>query len=73
MEEADKNADRIAVIDHGTLIAMGTALELKQSTGTETLEGAFLKITGDTIREEGANAVDALRQMGRAWGGGGRR
>ncbi len=73
MEEADKNAQRLAIIDHGKIIAAGTGAELKSQTGTDTLEGAFLKITGDTIREEGANAVDNLRQMGRAWGGGGRR
>lgn len=73
MEEADKNATRLAVIDHGKIIASGTGDELKKQTGTDSLENAFLKITGDTIRDEGANAVDALRQMGRAWGGGGRR
>ena len=73
MEEADKNAERVAIIDHGKIIASGTGEELKKQTGTQTLEDAFLKLTGDTIRDEGANAVDALRQMGRAWGGGGRR
>jgi ABC-2 type transport system ATP-binding protein len=38
LEEADLLADDIAVIDHGTLIARGTALELKQRTGGERLE-----------------------------------
>jgi ABC-2 type transport system ATP-binding protein len=70
MEEADKNAKRIAIIDHGKMIASGTGAELKAQTGAATLEDAFLKITGETIREEGANSVDALRQMGRVWGGG---
>ena len=38
LEEADLLADDIAVLDHGKLIARGTALELKQRTGGERLE-----------------------------------
>src|ERR1700728_1177621 len=42
MDEADRVAHRIAVIDHGKLVAQGTPREIKDSTGTETLEDAFL-------------------------------
>jgi ABC-2 type transport system ATP-binding protein len=38
LEEADQLADDIAVLDHGKLIARGTALELKQQVGGERLE-----------------------------------
>ena len=40
MEEADRLADRIMVIDHGRAIAEGTAEELKQSIGGERIEVA---------------------------------
>jgi ABC-2 type transport system ATP-binding protein len=70
MEEADRNAQRIAIIDHGTIIAMGSGEGLKKQTGKSSLEDAFLELTGKVIREEEASSADHLRAMGRAWGGG---
>jgi ABC-2 type transport system ATP-binding protein len=67
MEEADRVAHRIAVIDHGRIVAMGTSQELKEQTGKESLEEAFLALTGTTIRDESANSADQLRQMARMW------
>lgn len=67
MEEADRVAHRIAVIDHGRIVAIGTSQELKERTGKESLEEAFLALTGTSIREESANSADQLRQMARMW------
>lgn len=73
MEEAARIAQRIAIIDHGKIVAVGNAQELMKQTGTGSLEDAFLKLTGNVIRDEEASAVDQLRTHARAWGRGGKR
>jgi ABC-2 type transport system ATP-binding protein len=65
MEEAERVAHRIAIIDHGKIVAQGTAQQLKEQTGGETLEQAFLALTGSTIRDEDASSVDQMRSMAR--------
>ncbi len=37
--------------------------ELREQTSSESLEEAFLALTGSTIRDETAGAADQLRQM----------
>lgn len=67
MDEADRVAHRIGVIDHGKLVAQGTPTEIKSQTGTETLEDAFLALTGSSIRDESAGSADQLRQFAKMW------
>ena len=67
MEEAERIADHIAIIDHGNIIANGTVEELKTQTGTGSLEEAFLKLTGRDIREEEVSKTDAMRMRHNAW------
>jgi ABC-2 type transport system ATP-binding protein len=67
MDEADRVAHRIAIVDHGQLIAQGTSAELQERTNSDTLEGAFLALTGDSIREESASSADNMRQVARMW------
>jgi len=67
MDEADRVAQRIAIIDHGKIVAQGSSKELKEQTGTESLEQAFLALTGSTIRDETAGASDQMRQFMKAW------
>jgi len=44
MEEADRLCDRIAIVDHGTLVALGTPVELKQSVpGSNVVEVQFTR------------------------------
>ena len=70
MDEADRVAHRVGVIDHGKLVAVGTPAEIKQQTDSENLEEAFLKLTGSTIRDESAGSADQLRQFAKMWQGG---
>ena len=72
MEEAEKVAQRIAIIDHGVIIAQGNSQSLKEQTHTQSLEEAFLALTGKTIREEEASGADHMR-MRHAMFRGGRR
>ena len=67
MEEAEKIAGRIAIIDHGKIIAEGSSKELKQSTKTSSLEEAFLELTGRDIREEHASSASEMRMRSRLW------
>ena len=44
MEEADRLCDRIAIVDHGNLVALGTPVELKQSVpGSNVVEVQFAR------------------------------
>jgi ABC-2 type transport system ATP-binding protein len=67
MEEAEKNADRIVIIDNGKIIAEGTAESLKSKTNSKSLEDAFLSLTGHEIRNEEVGAIDRLRARHGGW------
>jgi ABC-2 type transport system ATP-binding protein len=67
MDEADRVAHRIGIIDHGKLVTQGTPSQIKEQTGTQTLEDAFLKLTGSTIRDESASSADQLRNFAKMW------
>ena len=60
LDEAEEIAERIAIIDHGKIIASGTSRELAKKTKTKNLEAAYLKFTGDGIRDEDNPANDGL-------------
>lgn len=66
MEEAAQMADYIYIIDHGKIIADGTVTDLLNKTGAKSLEKAYLKLTGQEIREEEASRFDHMRLMHRA-------
>jgi len=59
LDEADALADRIAVIDHGRVIASGTAAELKAQVG-----GAQLQVTLSELHVPAAAAIARLAAGG---------
>lgn len=67
MEEADRSADRIAIVDHGKIKMQGTPADLKKRTRKSNLEDAFIAITGKTIRREEATGLDRMRLNRRMW------
>ena len=68
MDEAERVADAIAIIDKGRVVARGTPDSLKESTQTTSLEEAFIALTGRAVRDEDASAQDKMRVMGKVWG-----
>ena len=51
MEEAEELCDRVGIIDHGKLIALGTPKDLVSEAGVKNLEEVFIKLTGRNMRE----------------------
>jgi len=67
MEEADRLCDRVAIVDHGRLLALGTPQELKESVGADTVikvstdgnSAALARLLADQLGEGGrAEVVD---------------
>jgi ABC-2 type transport system ATP-binding protein len=52
MEEAEELCDRVGIIDHGKLIALGSPEDLISKNKVKNLEEVFIKLTGRKIREE---------------------
>ncbi len=69
MEEADRVANEIAIIDHGKIVAKGTPSALKEKAQAKTLEDAFISLTGHAIRDEEASSADRMRMMRQVWRG----
>ena len=55
MEEADQLCDRIAIVDHGRIVALDSPARLKRSIARNgelvTLEDVFISLTGRALRE----------------------
>ncbi len=52
MEEAEELCDRVGIIDHGKLIALGSPQELIAKNQVKNLEEVFIQLTGRNMREE---------------------
>jgi ABC-2 type transport system ATP-binding protein len=70
LEEAEQIANQIAIIDHGKIVARGTSADLMRETKTNSLEEAYLALTGTELRDEGGSGNEAMKQRLRARGRG---
>ena len=61
MDEVEKVADRIAIIDHWKIQAIWTIDELKKQTKKKTLDDVFLELTWRDIREELVSETEWIR------------
>ncbi len=52
MLEADELCDRVAIIDHGQVVAQGTTRDLKRDLQAPTLEEAFVRLVADVPGDE---------------------
>jgi len=67
MDEAAKAADLVAIIDHGKIIETGTVPDLLRKTKKDTLEDAFLALTGHEIRDEAPSPNMNFRARHGGW------
>ncbi len=64
LDEAESVAERIAIIDHGQIVAEGTTKQLTSQTKTKTLEQAYLKLTGEGLRDKVSEEFNGLNMRG---------
>jgi len=69
MEEADQLCGRVAIMDHGKILALDTPAELKRSVGADTIVN--IKTTGDPrlLATALANAIDGVTRTREVDGG----
>jgi len=65
MDEADALCDRIGIMHHGKLIALGSPDELMRRTASVNLDEAFIALTGNTLETNG-NVRDIQRDRNTA-------
>jgi len=66
MEEAERQCDRIAIMDRGTIAALGSPGELRRRFGVSALEDVFTEVTGGRLEEGGSfRDVRASRRRSR--------
>ena len=65
MEEAERLCDRVAIVDHGRVIALGTPRELVASLGAEHVVEFVLLHDGAGLTEDALRGIDGVRAVRR--------
>lgn len=61
IDEAERSAKKVAIIDRGKIITRGTPDQIKEEAKAKSLEDAFIALTGKEIREEELGAGESMR------------
>lgn len=69
MDEVERVADTVAIIDHGHIIMTDTVAGVIGKNNSKSLEEAFIALTGKNIRADEAGAADHMRQHAKLWRG----
>ncbi len=67
MDEAERVADLVTIIDHGKIVARGTPAALKKRAKAKSLEDAFIRLTGHGLRDEDASDAENMRIAKKMW------
>jgi ABC-2 type transport system ATP-binding protein len=68
MDEAERLCDRVAIIDHGRVIALGAPRDLIESLGAEHVVEFVLAGAGDSLTEDELRRLDGVRAARRLGG-----
>jgi ABC-2 type transport system ATP-binding protein len=60
MEEADQLCDRVAIMDHGKILALDTPANLKMSTGSDTIVTIKVAARAEELAENLKRDIDAI-------------
>jgi ABC-2 type transport system ATP-binding protein len=60
MEEADQLCDRVAIMDHGKILALDTPANLKKSTGADTIVTIKVAANAEALAEVLKRDIDAI-------------
>jgi ABC-2 type transport system ATP-binding protein len=65
LEEAENYAQEIVILDHGEIIAQGSAADLMKKNHAKNLEEAYLNLTGRNVRDESFDEAEAFKMRAR--------
>jgi len=70
MDEAEEHCERVAIMDHGRIVAEGAPSELCTAVGVESLDEVFTTLTGHAVEDQGERLRDvrARRRLARRVG-----
>jgi ABC-2 type transport system ATP-binding protein len=60
MEEADQLCDRVAIMDHGKILALDTPANLKMSTGADTIVTIKVTANAEQLAETLKHDIDTI-------------